>query len=551
MIRKTLERNYKKIENLVLDNKLKDAFEILKDLVLKSRKGDFFNEFERMDSTYENLLKYTIDGIVDPDRDKIYRRLQVSTLELSDVALQYALMNESDLYVNRLKKRLEFESKQIQEEVLNKFETLAFDDELSELLKSSLDTPLNEKEEYLKHQEVLIRIFNLIWLTDKFKESDVKMIREIWKQKSFPWFEKSIVISAMTISLIRCFDTKKIELLVDFSIEETGQVRQRALVGLFLCLHIYNARMDFYPSVLAKIGLLSDVPEIGKEIELIAIQFLKSKETEKITKKLEEEIIPEMVKYQPILKDKLDLDNIISQDFMEDKNPDWERVFEDAPDLLDKLQEISKMQMEGADVFMSAFARLKHFDFFNELINWFRPFHKDNFIINEILQKESFDSGRFLNGLASSFFMCNSDKYSFCLNLQHMPDMQKSMMMEMFNAELEGIKELQEEDDLLNKSASVKSIYAQYIHDLYRFYKLHPQKYEFLDVFGLEFDFSKSVFFDIVVQDDQIFRNIAEFLFEKDHFGAALRLFLSLHEKGDNSLEILKIDIAIKNSKLS
>ncbi len=59
-----------------------------------------------------------------------------------------------------------------------------------------------------------------------------------------------------------------------------------------------------------------------------------------------------------------------------------------------------------------------------------------------------------------------------------MPDLQKSMMLEMFYAELEGIKELQKEDDILNKSASIKSIYSQYIQDLYRFYKLHPSKSE-------------------------------------------------------------------------
>jgi hypothetical protein len=234
------------------------------------------------------------------------------------------------------------------------------------------------------------------------------------------------------------------------------------------------------------------------------------------------------------------LDNILSSDYTEDKNPDWERVFEDAPDLLDKLQEISKLQMEGADVFMSAFARLKHFDFFNELVNWFRPFHTDNFIVNEALKKEDFKSSVFIDGLSNSFFMCNSDKYSFCLNIQFMPELQKSMMMEMFNAELEGIRELQKEDEILNKSTNIKSIYSQYIHDLYRFYKLHPLKNEFLDIFNLKFDFYNSEFFKILITDDKILRNIAEFFFERDYFEQALDIFHFLNDKGDNSLEIFE-----------
>ena len=36
------------------------------------------------------------------------------------------------------------------------------------------------------------------------------------------------------------------------------------------------------------------------------------------------------------------------------------------------------MQIEGSDVFMSAFSKLKNFPFFNEFSNWFSPFYKEN-----------------------------------------------------------------------------------------------------------------------------------------------------------------------------
>ena len=48
--------------------------------------------------------------------------------------------------------------------------------------------------------------------------------------------------------------------------------------------------------------------------------------------KLMEEILPEMMKMQPKIEKNLDLENILSEDFSEDKNPDWEKVFEDSPD---------------------------------------------------------------------------------------------------------------------------------------------------------------------------------------------------------------------------
>jgi tetratricopeptide (TPR) repeat protein len=307
-------------------------------------------------------------------------------------------------------------------------------------------------------------------------------------------------------------------------------------------LILYARRLIFYPEIREKLKILGENKSIESLIEMITIQFLKSKETEKITKKLQEEILPEMIKYQPVIKDKLDLDNILSDDFFDDKNPDWERVFEDAPDLLDKLQEISKMQMEGADVFMSTFARLKHFPFFSDIINWFRPFYKENYMVNEALsnESESFKTSAFLESLEESFFMCNSDKYSFCLNIPQMPDIQKSMMLEMFNAELESIREIQNDENLLDDSAKSRSLYSQYIHDLYRFYKIHPLRGEFNDIFNLKFDIYNCTSINLLVKDVNIFRNIAEFLFENNYFDQALDVYHKLNDAGDNSMEIFE-----------
>jgi tetratricopeptide (TPR) repeat protein len=533
------ERNHQKVISLITERKLKDALDVLKELVIQSRRGDYISQYESLDDTYKNLLKYAIEGIDDPEKDKIYNHLLVSVMDLADLALQYAFMADTDKYIYRLKRKIENETKLIKEEAIDNIEDLALDEELSDILQTRLESVSDEKTEYQNHQNILIKIFNLIWLTDKFKDTDLKLVRSIWQAKNFPWYEQSIIISAITLSALRCFDVLKLELLIEYSQSKNKQISQRALIGLFLSLYIHDKRIAFYPELTLQLKSLGENSDITHDMGLIAIQLLKSKETERITRKFEEEIIPEMVKFQPVLKDKLDLDSILSDDFTDDKNPDWERVFEDAPDLLDKLQEISKMQMEGADVFMSAFSRLKSFTFFNEIINWFRPFHPDNFIIKEILKNEEphLDANAFLEGLSRAFFMCNSDKFSFCLNIQYMPELQKTMMLEMFNAELESISELQKEDEILNQSAQANSINAQYIQDLYRFFKLHPLRFELNDIFKLRLDFYQCEFFKLFINDQNVLRNIGEFFFERDFFDQALEVYLILNQQGDNSLE--------------
>jgi tetratricopeptide (TPR) repeat protein len=482
-----------------------------------------------------------MEGVQDPERDQIYHRLQVSVLELADLSLHHGYMNESNQYVYRLKKKIEFETRQVKEDAIDSIENLVFDEELADVLRSSIESDISEKEEYIKHNELLTKIFNLIWLTDKFKDSDLELISKVWKAENFNWYERAIVISALTLSALRCFDVKKVNLMMDFTGDDNTHIRYRSLVGLFLVLNTYDRRLTLYPEVINRLEVIAD-EDLEKQMELITIQFLKSRETEKITKKLQEEILPEVVKYQPVIRDKLDLDNILSDDLFEDKNPDWERVFEDSPDLLDKLQEISKLQMEGADVFMSTFARLKNFSFFNDIINWFRPFYKENHDLKMALMNESenFKSSAFMEGLEESFFMCNSDKYSFCLNIPQMPEMQKSMMLEMFNAELESIREIQKDEELLNASSMAKSAYSQYIHDLYRFYKIHPLRTEFTDVFTMKFDVYNAATLRILIRDDNIIRNIGEYLFERGHFDQALEVYLQLNEAGDNNQEIFE-----------
>ena len=273
-----------------------------------------------------------------------------------------------------------------------------------------------------------------------------------------------------------------------------------------------------------------------KNIEAIVIQFLKALETEKVTKKIREEILPEMMKMKSTLEEKLDLDEILSSKGLDDENPDWETVFEDTPDLYNKIEEFSNLQMQGSDVFLSAFAMLKRFPFFNEISNWFLPFHKENEEVREGLagQEGDFDVDQFTEGLERSSFLCNSDKYSFCLNVRHMPDMQKSMMMELFNMELKAMNELAENDEMLDDTLRDKAIYTQYLQDLYRFFKLHPWKNEIDDVFGIDFDFEHSNMFNVLIRDKNILRNIGEFYFEKDYYEKAIRVFEQLCNTEEN-----------------
>ena len=71
----------------------------------------------------------------------------------------------------------------------------------------------------------------MIWLTDKFREAEISMAGKICKSKLIPWYDKSILVSSLTLSLVRHFDIQKVNLLFDFFEEGENQVWQRALIA--------------------------------------------------------------------------------------------------------------------------------------------------------------------------------------------------------------------------------------------------------------------------------------------------------------------------------
>lgn len=534
---------YKRICSLISQKRVKEALEVLSELVDISMTGDLHDKLVNFESTYEYMLKYTLEGVEDPERHKVYNHLLISILELADKTNQKILSQISGWQTYRLKDDLEKNQKYAGKSDIERLEDFSFKEELDEILSNNYSIssdPVSEQSK--KHNRLIVNIFYYLWLTNTYNEAYIDLVKIIRKNTNIRWFEKCLFVSAITLSLLRYFDENKFHILFDFYQDNEKEVTQRALVGLILALYQHDKRLYLYPKILKRLSVLQDEKNIQQETEAIILQIIRSRETEKISKKLREEIIPEMTKLRPKLEDKLDLNKLIPDDLDEDKNPDWQTVFENSDELFEKVEEFTKLQMEGADVFMTAFSNLKQFDFFREMTNWFIPFYPENAVIDESLYQENtdFDKNLFIEGLASSAFLCNSDKYSFILNVRHMPQTQKTMMLELFNMEIKGMYELAEQDELLDQSKRSKVIYTQYLQDLYRFYKLFQYKNEFKDIFKEKLDIYNSYFYKTIIKDRNIHRNIAEYFFEKNYFVEALEIYKDIERSGEKSYEIVE-----------
>jgi len=539
MFQDKVNRDYQRIVSMLHSRRVYDAVDRLRLLVGESQK-EYINE--RIDSlveTYRNILRHSFSAVYDPEREKVYLYLIRSLLELADELKEMLLTETRANNTFRLKYELQRQRRPERREALSYLEQLTFDNKISNLLR---ETQVQESQLLPGREEALIKIFNMIWLSDKYTDTEIDLLNAACDSDRLPWHDKSLVVSALTLSLFRFFDVNKFMVLFRFAAKKEEMVWERAMVGLFMAFLKYNDRFYLYPALEEKTLAFREFPDIEQNLEAIVIQFTKSKETEKVRRKWEEEIMPAMLKMRPKIEEKLELDQIFKEEFGEEKNPDWETVFEDAPGLLDKLQEFTELQLEGMDVFMSAFSQLKGFTFFRDISNWFVPFYIENEAIQSTFGpiEGKADLTPLISNLENSYFMCNSDKYSFCLNLSLVPEQQKAMMLNMLSNEMANFTEVQQDEKLLNSFAATKSIYTQYFQDLYRFYKLHPWRNEFDDIFSLEVDLYETAFVKHLISGQKTIRNIAELYFDKKFYSDALKIFLSIIENDKTNIELFE-----------
>ena len=524
---------YKKIGKLVMDGRIKYSLDQLKEFIVNSSNADHHNQLENLEMTYRNMIRYTAEGIQDPERKNIYTRLQQSIMKLADMAKQDMLAHYSGWHTYWLKTNTDRERKLAGKSLAESIDDLIFKSELDEWLKIS-GTRLSDPEAdiAIRHRKLIEDIFNHFWLTDYYGDAEEELLAIINDETKFTWYERSLFVSAVTLSTLRIWEKKKVFELIRFYEEGGHRTTERALAGLVLVLHYYNSRLSLHPDLVTRLQDMFSNSAPREHLRITIMQTLRSRETERISRKLRDEILPKVANLRPRIEEKLDLDSLLPENLIEGKNPDWSDMFEESEDIYKTMEEFSKLQMEGADVYMSAFSNLKNFDFFRTFSNWFMPFYPDHEAIEDIFMDDVLSEGT--NELAEALFktpfICNSDKYSLVLNLKHLPDSQKKMMLKVFRMELEGLEQMKDQEIDLDPNLTFRTNITQYLQDLYRFFKLSPYKNEFEDVFRGRLDIQNSVFFKKIFTSKEDIMTLGDYYFGKNFYTEALEIYNGLAE---------------------
>lgn len=532
-----INEQYQYILSLIGQKRLKEALAQLESLLWKCPDWSLRTRQEQIQTSYGYMLQYMQQGIEDPERRKLHLKLLTDTLEVAD-RTRIALLDSvsTHFYHSCRTHRTEELTPYNTATVMHLLES--FNDDLA---VSTLISEKSVDEVLRRHEETQKFLFIQTWTSHAWSAEETADAQAMLSSELLPANDLCLFTSAVTLSLTECFDLNKLFWLMDAYRHADVQIGQRALVGLVFALHIYAARLDVYPEIGNRMAQLTDDTPFKQDVLRTHIQILLCQETEKIDKKMREEIIPEMLKNIPPMRNmKFGFED--TDEEKDDANPDWANAIEQSG-LGDKLREMSELQMEGADVYMSTFSQLKSYPFFHDVQNWFYPFDKQHSVIIDEYRSRTTQNEGMLDLILQSGFFCNSDKYSLFLTMKQLPQSQRNMMFsQLTEQQAEEIAEKSNAETLKNFSERPETVRTQYLHDLYRFFRLSNRRHEFRDLFKESILLYNVAALKPYLTDSSALFTLADFHFRKQHWDKASELYSQLTEmaEAEHRAEILQ-----------
>lgn len=488
------------VEDSLKNYSLGVAIKILEGILQYSSLVQYEAELSDIRDTYNWMIKYMAEGLSDPDRTKIYEQLLRRVyIIFDDVRKQFYAHDSSSPYYE-----------QVRTVVLDVMGALR-------LCVSNRDVIYNLGE--VAFRDLTRNVFNTFWsaplLDEKSTDDVVGYLEQAGNSDPF----SPLLVSALSLGLLEVFDEQKLLLLMRVyrSKECSDVVRVRALVGLAFSIIKYEGRLALYPTVLNALHALGkDWPEM---LHILQLQLLMTQETKSIAHKMNLEVFPEMMKNSNLWRSRMTGANLSIEDI--ERNPLWEKD-ESFRKMEKKLQTISELQQKGADVYWATFSALKqHYPFYKTAANWFLPFSFMHPVVRDLNFKNNFME-RFLH----TPFLCDSDKYSFCLMIRDIPESQRALVAQQLPDHAEDVPEW--------KTVKIEVVVRHYLQDLYRFYTLFAPARQLYNPFEHSMLLVDNKWLLLFLKEKEDLLETAELAFSQQNYAIASHYYELLAQWGDD-----------------
>jgi tetratricopeptide (TPR) repeat protein len=476
-------------------------------------------EKERLDgimSDYELMCDYWRKGFNDPARADVYRQLLCRLYSLvNDIDMRYRIRNTSfvmSVYSRTRNSRKDWSLSALRQDLESYVSETTMLSLLPENERAERSLKLNQQ-----HQLLMRDLFDYIWTSRSWSDSLADAFEGILLSPTVDSIDQQLIVSAIMLSAMNLFDFNKFRVMAHVYQQAADErLRQRALVGWALTLNAEAARQLFTEERQLVEELVAD-ERCRQELGELQMQLVYCTRAESDGQRIQQEIMPDLMKGNMFRVTRNGIEEV-EEDPMEDiLHP--EETEQRMERMEASFRKMIDMQRSGSDIYFGGFAQMKRFPFFNDISNWFVPFYIDHPDIAQAVKTSN--NNAFLRLALQKGPFCNSDKYSFTLAftqvINHLPENLRELVA---RGEM-AINEVETEE--LHSPAYIRRIYLQ---DLYRFFRLYPQRSEFRNPFDST-DSQQTLLANPLFKGtliDKSFSSIAAFLVKQQMPSAALEV---------------------------
>ena len=412
---------------------------------------DFDSQIDNAEQTYRAMRRFAFNQANDPEREAILTRLIDSLYITADsISLRYLSRTSQSLFFSSMRG------------------TAQSNFNLAKTCAAYASCEKNNHQRF----NLLIEIFVYLWTKVPLDNDDMKIVANIVRRDDII---APTVIAALMMSQLEYYDSNKTKALVDAYMNAGTAVAARALTAIVIVMSLYASTRARSASVINIIDSVADVsPKFARDLESIFSSLIRASDTERISKKMTDEILPDLMRIAPELRERMK--NIDPDDLADpSENPEWLDMLEESG-ISDRLREISDLQEQGGDVMMGTFSNMKHFPFFSNMANWFVPFTDDYPEFTSVIASVS-------PIIKANPMLCDSDKWSMAFMLQKMPEGHLEMVKNQMEQQNIQIGEDVATSVLDSRNVIFDREVSHFIQDTYRFFKLFGSRNEAKDIF--------------------------------------------------------------------
>ncbi len=485
--------------------------------------GDYMlqGEIDDVAESYRHLLGYVADGVIDPERHNVLRRLVKRVYSIADraaIRLGEATGSREVFFVRRADLR-NTTLADIAAGLKRDASRIAMINELPEAERDG--QALITAHASLEQQET--NLFNKIWSTVPMSDDDTQLIASIISDNNLPLHSRCLVVAACLLGLLKFYDEAKLALLAQTYISVADdELAMRALLYLVLAMSLHRRRVALGGTALEqRVSAMTEVASLTDDIAIVQQRLAKARNTANISRHVRDDLMNDIAKVSPDVQDRL---RGMAPGEDGDVNPEWEQVMRDSG-IADKIQEINELQMEGNDVYAGSFAHLKSFPFFKTLANWFRPFHLDHSllmgdgdkVIAELMQHARLGGG-----------LCNSDLFSFAMSLRGMMAASRDQLATTLATQAEAMEQARADRVAEDRHHRRDRIVVACVQDLYRFFNVFSRRREFAPAFDTALDLRDLPLLERYTRRPEMLNVLAEFYLANGFYDDAISHFRDL-----------------------